>query len=428
MASIQIPPQVEGAFQRLVEGLQKVGVQADPLKVPFAELEPGIARLLGGPLQPQQPEHQVVVLGVSSLLGIRLAQDDGAFWAVNRESPDGWVLGFPDAIIMLSPFGAALEAVARANLGRLDELQKEVRAALGRARLTPGAAPARLSPEDYERLFDPAFVQWSVVDEGKLERAWEAPVSGLLRDVRDGIERAGAQLPPEVRRQVEGQLVQALAAMDPSKSVLAQVDRAGRLTELVAHLAGSTETTRPAPEEFWAGVALPVLFIGAPTAFPPLDDEEKEAVKRGTDPLFLYLDMVPYQHPAEEEGLMGAFGDEDVALPHPALEQVAPLRLFHVKLDRIAPLLEGFDPAAARAGFEAFLEHLSKESGITVGPGPSQQVLDEAFAMLGELRTLWSGRGEGRLFLRRMPEAEAAAEGALALIRKAMNGPRIILA
>jgi hypothetical protein len=423
-----VPPQVELAYQRLAEGLRKVGVEADPLKSTWAELEPGVARLLGGPIDLDRPEHQAVALGISSLLGVRLAQDDGAFWAVNRESPDGWVLGFPDAIIMLSPFGAAMEALSRANLARLDELAREVRTALGRARLAPGAAPARLTPEDYERLFDPAFVQWTVVDEQKLKKAWEEPVSGLLRDVRDGVDRAGPQLPAEVRRQVEAQLVTSLAALDQSKSVLAQVDRAGRLVELVAHLAATVEATPPAPEEFWAGVALPLLFIGKPASFPPLDEEEKEAVKQGVDPLFLYLDVVPYQFPAEEEGLLGAFGDEDVGIPHPALQAVSPLRLFALKLDRLSPAMQGFDPKASREGFDRFLAHVSTETGITVGPGPNHQILDEAFAMVGELKRLWEARTKGQVFLRRLPEAEAAAEGALALVRKAMQGPRIILA
>ncbi len=423
-----VPPQVAMAYQRLAEGLKQVNVTADPMKAAWSELEPGIARLLGGQMNPNAPEHQMIALGVAALLGIRFAQEDGAFWAVNRESPDGFILGFPDAIIMLSPFGAAMEALATANLGRLDELTKQVRTALGRARLAPGAAPQRLTSEDYERLFDPAFMQWIVVEEAKLKRAWDEPVSGLLRDVRDGIDRAGAQLPVEVKRQIEGQLVQSLAAMDQSKSMMSQVDRAGRLVELVAHLAATTEMTHPAPEEFAAGVAMPLLLIGKPEKFPDLEDEEKAALEQGVDPLFLYLDVVPHQFSGVDDGLLGVLGDQDVTLPHPGLQQVMPLRLFEVRLDRLGPAFAAFDPASVKASFDRFLQHVAAQTGKPVPPGRSEQVIAEACAQLTELKKIYDARGKGRVFVRRMPESEAAADAALAVVRKAMHGPRIILA
>src|SRR5690348_8697333 len=109
----QVPASVELALQQLLAGFKAVGLpELDPLKSPWPELEKGVARLLGGPLDLQNPQHQAVALGVAAALGVRLAQQDGAFWAQNRESPDGLIMGFPESIIMLSPFGAAMDALA----------------------------------------------------------------------------------------------------------------------------------------------------------------------------------------------------------------------------------------------------------------------------------------------------------------------------
>lgn len=424
-----VPPSVELAYQQLTEGFKQVGLRdVDPMKAPWSELEPGIARLLGGPLQLQNPQHQAVVLGVSAILGKRLAAEDGGFWAPNRESPDGMIMGFPDAIIMLSPFGAAMDALARAQLGQLDQLQKEVRTALGRARLSlAGGGAPRLGPQDYERLFDPAFLQFVVLEQAKLKEAWEEPVGTLTRNLREALDRPGTPLSPEVKKQLEGQLLGALTSLDPQKGLMQQLNVAGRLVELAAHLVASTEPTRPAPEEFWAAVAFPLLFIGAPESFPPLDEEETQAARQGVDPLFLYLDVVPFQHSAQDEGLLGAFGEEDIGLPHEAMGGLSPLRLLTVKMERIAGPLEKFNAVASRTAFHRFCEHVNQKAGAQLNATASDQVLNEAFALIDELKKVWEARSKGPVALRRMTEAEAAGEPALAAVRKALTGPRLIL-
>ncbi|MBX5480728.1 MAG: hypothetical protein IRZ16_02595 [Myxococcaceae bacterium] len=424
----QVPASVELALKQLLAGFKAVGLpELDPTKSSWVEIEKGVARLLGGPLDLKRPDHQAVVLGVAAALGVRLAQQDGAFWVHNRESPDGLVLGFPDALVMLSPFGAAMDALSRANLAQLQDVQKEIRAALGRARLSIAAGPQpKLAPEDYERLFDPGFVQFVLLDEQKLKEAWENPVSALTRNLRDALDRV-TQVPPELKKQLDAQLLGAVASLDQSKSLISQLGVAGRMVELIAHLAATTEATPPAPEDFWAAVVLPLLFIGTPEKFPPFGHEEKEAVKQGVDPLFLYLDVVPYQMPAEEDGLLGAFGAEDVGLLHPDLRGLSPLRLLSLKLDRIGPALEKLNPAQSKEAFGRFCEYVKQQTGTQPPTGPSERVLGEALTLLGELKKIWDARAKGKTALRRITEAEAASDGALNAVRKALTGPRIIL-
>jgi hypothetical protein len=425
-----VPPSVELAFQQLAEGFKQVGLpDLDPMKAPWADLEKGVARLLGGPMDLRRPEHQAVALGVAAVFGKRLVEENGAFYAQNRESPDGMILGFPEAVIMLSPISAVMDSLSRSSLARLDDVVKEIRTALGRARLAPtGGKQVRLGPDDYERLFDPGFVQFVALDAEKLKEAWDRPASQLSRNLRDALERTGSQLPAEVKSQIEGQLVGALNALDPQAGLISQIARAGRRVEFAAHLVASSEATRPAPEDFWAAVVLPLLFIGAPARFPPLEEEEREALKKGMDPLFLYLDIVPYEIAAIDEGLLGAIAAEDVGVPHEAMGGLSPLRLLSVKLDRIGPALEKFDPEASKRSFEAFCAYLKEQTGLPVDPAVSLPVMGEASALLKEIRAVWGARQKGMVALRRLTEAEAASEPALAVVRKAMHGPRIILA
>ena len=133
--------------------------------------------------------------------------------------------------------------------------------------------------------------------------------------------RTQPPLPAEARQQFEGQIVGSLQRLEPGKALAEQIERAPRVVELMGHLFATVGGTGSAPEEFWQDLVLPLLFIGAPESFPPLDEEEVDAFKQGADPLALFVDVVPYSQPAPEEGLLGAFDVGDLGLPHPSLRQ-----------------------------------------------------------------------------------------------------------
>jgi hypothetical protein len=425
MASV--PASVELAYQQLTQALARVGLSSlDPLEAAWTEIEPGVARVLGGRFDIRRPDHQAVALGVAAVFGKRLVKESGAFYAQNRESPDGLVLGFPDDIIMLSPFGAALDALTHSNLLQLEVLEKEIRTALGRARLTTAAPQRRLTAEDYEHLFDPALVQLVILDRTRLKELWETPAGTVARNMRGALERA-TQVPAELKKVVESQVLGGLGALDPKKTLTDQVAQAGRLAERVTHLAATVEATQPAPEEDWAAVILPLLFIGAPETFPPLDEDDRSAINEGADPLSLYLEVVPYQFQAPDEGILGAFGEDAVSLVHPALGGLAPLRLIGLKLDALGPALAAFDAAKSRDAFRRFTAWIGQQTGKPVEAHQMDRVFDGVAALIGELRKVWEAREKGPAAMRRLTEAEAAGEPALATVRNALQGPRIIL-
>lgn len=427
-----VPQHVQVAQSQLSAALQQVeGKPVDLEKVPWEEVERALIKVLGGAFDLQREDHQAIALGLSGAFGSRMAAEHQAFWFPNRDSMEGATLGFPEALIMLSAFGAVVDALTQGKLARLEDLAADIRRSLGQVRFQAGPAQlgtARLGPEDYQRLFDPGFLQFVVLDPAKAKETLEGRTDALARSVREALGRTQPPLPPEARQQFEGQILMALQRMEPAKSLAEQLEKAPRLGELLAHLCATVGGTGSAPEEFWQELVLPLVFIGAPEQFPPLDDEEKEAFRQGADPLALFIEVVPYREPAPEDGLLGAFEMTDLGLPHPSFAKIGALRLVQLNGGKLKPLLERFDADKIREAVKRFTAYLESQAGKPSVEGAPQgpEMLEAALTLLKDLkRSITEGRGE--LCLRRLTEAEAASEQALALVRKALQGPRIIL-
>ncbi len=427
------PSHLDAALAQLAASLAQVeGKPVDPLQAPWPEVESGVIKLLQGPYLPDRPEHQLVALGLAAAFGQRLADSDKAFWFPMRESPEGAMVGFPEALLMLSPFTAVTDALRRAQLGRLDDVAKDVRRALAEARFAPtSGAPVRLSPADYARLFDPSFLQFLSLDKRRLDELWAARPDTLARDLREALGRAGGRLAPESRTQLEQQLVGALGRLEPAKPLGEQLEQAPRLGELLVDLFAATHRTGSAPDEFWEDAVFPLLFIGVPDSFPPLDAEEVRAAQQGADPLLLFLDTVPYRQPAPpEDGVLGVFEVDQVGLAHPGLGRTGMPRLLTVPAATLRRLLPSFDVRAMADALARFTTYLSEKAGKPVqASAPGKQMEEAALALLGELKTLvTSAAGDSTLAMRRLTEAEALSDGALGAVRQGLQGPRIILA
>jgi hypothetical protein len=424
------PSHLDAALEQLTASLAQVeGKPLDLLTAPWGEVEAGVIKLLLGPYVPERPEHQLVALGLAAAFGQRLAESDKAFWFPMREAPEGAMVGFPEAVLMLSPFTTVSDALARAQLARLDDVAKDIRRALASARFAPGAgAPLRLTPADYARLFDPAFLQFVAIDQCRADELWAARPDRLVRDLRGALGRTGNRIAAKSRGQLEQQLLGSLGRLDPNKTLGEQLEQAPRLGELLADLFAGTLHTGSAPDEFWEEAVFPLLFIGVPEEFPPLDAEEIRAAQQGADPLLLFLDTVPYRQPAPENAVLGVFDVQQVGVLHPGLGRSGVPRLLTVPAEPLQRLLDGFDARALATALERFTAHLAEKAGKPVqASGPGKQMEEAAVALLGELERVVAGTGN-TLVMRRLTEAEALSDGALVPLRQALQGPRIILA
>jgi hypothetical protein len=425
-------------LEQLRSALREVeGREVEPLTASWSEIESGVAKLLGGPFSPDRPEHATVAFLLAAAFGERIRRDLGGFWFPNRGTPDGAAIGFAEATVMFSPLDVVLQALSRSRLPLLDDVVADLGSTLARARaesmLDPGAP--RLGPEDYRRLFDPGFVQLACVDLGKMRTALSRTAPEAAREVEEALTRVPATVPANVRASMRDQIAGALRQLPPDGAVSSHAHGASSLVELLALLEGAVETTRFAPAELWQHVLLPLLHIGPAETFPPLDENEREALREGADPLVVYVDTVPFRTPSvDEDGLLGVFPPESIGVLDPCFEGLPSVRTLAVQVSPLAALAAGFDRGALRASVERFTRHAIAEAqgAGEAAPNVESALLPIALELLGELVRVVgavsdAGPGERVLCLRRAPEAEAASDAALKELRRAMQGSRIIL-
>jgi hypothetical protein len=140
---------------------------------------------------------------------------------------------------------------------------------------------------------------------------------------------------------------------------------------------------------------------------------------------------VPYQAPAPDDGLLGAFPAAGIQLPHPGFAKSATLRMIKLDREQVLKLVSSFDAAKTKDALARFTAYLEQRSGKPNPKGAAGvQMTDAALALLSDLKRAVEAAAKDKqdICLRRVTEAEAASEGALNVVRQALRGPRIILA
>src|SRR5229473_2601842 len=397
------PPHIASALEQIKSAIRSVdGRSIDELTTPWAEIEKSIIKLLGGAFRIDRADHQTIALGLAGMYAARLSKQHQAFWFPNREALEGAALGFPEALLVVSPFGAVAEALSRGDLAKLDAFASEIAASLAQARFsaTGSSALTKLGPDDYQRIFDPSFVQFVAVDPTKAKAIWDANVARIIT---------------------------VLQRLDPARKLREQAEKAPRVFELMTHLFATVDASGLAPEEFWAGVVFPLLHIGAPAEFPPVEDEDLKAFGKGMDALLLFVDLIPYQTSAPEDGALGAFGAGEVSLLDPSMPPSSAARLVKVDPKRLAPLLNALQPGPIREAVNKFTRYLEQKGNAGPVQSGGSPLLEPALNLLEDLKKLWSVQGGPVVGMRHVTEAEASMEPALAELRKVLQGPRIIL-
>jgi hypothetical protein len=422
-----------GQFSEALRSVERADL--DPMTAPWSELEGGVARLMGGPFSPGRPEHAGLAMLVAAAFGERVRRDLGGFWFPHRDAPGGAAIGFAEATVMFSPLEIVVQALSRARLTMLDDVARDLSGALANARAEaaqhPGTQP--LGPEDYRRLFDPGFVQLACVDLAKVRTALARTASEEARELTDALTRLPAAMPAPVRASLREQIVGALAGLPQAGTLSSVATAAPPLVELVALLEGALHTTRFVPAELWQHVLVPLLHIGAAETFPPLEDEDREALRAGADPLVVYVETVPFRTPAlDEDGVLGLFPPDELGVLDPCFAQIPSVRAVVVSAAPLAPLCASFDAAAVRGAVAAFTRHVVAEAqgDAAAAPNAESSLLPIALEILAELGRIIDAIGEGGdrvLCVRRAPEAEAASDATLQELRRALQGSRIIL-
>jgi hypothetical protein len=436
------PSHMEAALSQLVLLLKTAEKrEVDYLNASWSEIEKSVIKVLGGAFKFSKPEHQLIALGLTAIFGEKLFHVHKGFWFSNRDSAVGVSLGFSDAMIVLSPFEAVLEALSSANLGKLDELTRNVSNALSSARMASGipvlGAP-KLDAQLYQRLFDPSFVQVMSLDMQKAEATWKRLPGQLMQELKDALSRVGSTLPAELKTHMESQFQAVFSSMEPHKPMGEQWEKYGQTCELAARLWASSASTGAVSEDFWGEVVFPLLFSGFPENFPPLEGEELDAARRGIPALYIFLETVPYAWPSPEDGaFLGAFAKSTLHPLSPHASGSSALRMLRVDCEFLQKPLGEFDGEKLRTTLGRFSDYLEEKAGKpsletsgseALEDKESEMVFDSAVRLLVDLKGMCGPDAPpNAVFVRRLTEAEAEVEGAFELIRKSLQGPKLIL-
>src|SRR5690606_35031476 len=118
----------------------------------------------------------------------------------------------------------------------------------------------------------------------------------------------------------------------------------------------------------------------------------------------------------------GAYDVSALKLPHPAFQRVQAPRLIQVDASAVLELVKDFDADKTRDALTRFSAYLEETSGTKAQVSePAQQMQEAALMLLSDLRRSLL-EGKGQLVLRRLTEAEAASEQAVAVVRQALQG------
>lgn len=406
-----VPPTVAIALEELRKSFQGAnGPAFDPMTESWAHIAEATRKVLGGDFQAADPHQRLLQLRLGALFGARLVRDTGAFWFRQRDAIGGFALGYPGGVFTVSPFSVTALALVSGTVAGLQTAAGQLKAA-SEAAQTPGAAP--LTPRDYERFFDPAFLEFFACDRQAAQSAWESPPRKLIATLKDASFRA--QPSKTTREWLEKKLLFALGPLDPERPLIDQAGRDLALVERVGELFGGRYGTGLTAEEGWAHAALPLLRL----------DSSQEAKAdpapdtAGAGMLAAFLARMPRLPEAPTDGVLGIFAANQISAPDARLEKHPNLRTFRVNPRPLLPLLQRFDGARIRERLQTFLR---AQGDQTLSP-QENAVLEESLAWLKRLQDALAlaTRDQLDFCLRRAPEIEGYAGDGKAKLRDALR-------
>jgi hypothetical protein len=144
-----------------------------------------------------------------------------------------------------------------------------------------------------------------------MDRLWNrAAARDLIKEVRKSAKRLGEANAPVIEKVVE-----AMSKANQEQPLGLQTGDRG-LFEAAAQIIALRRTTAPVAMDILEKYVMPAMHIGIPDQFPPLDDDDLAALRRGIELFALFVEVIPHKHPADDSGFLGAIPNEDMSTPY----------------------------------------------------------------------------------------------------------------
>src|SRR5690606_24345359 len=250
------------------------------------------------------PGHRELWFNFGAWIGEALRLRHGGHWLMLGDEPKSWRLGFSKILLEVVPhtfaeqllrLGSGLGKKMISEIERLRVLHEEQKEKAG------GNEIDRFTPQHYYRMHTMPLGQWMVLDLPLMDRLWNrAATRDLIKEVRKSAKRLGEANAPVIER-----VCDALGKANQDQPVGGQTNDRG-LFEAVAQIVGLRRTSAPLAMDVLERYVIPAMHIGIPDRFPPLDDDDLAALRKGIELFALFVDVIPHKYQADDEGFLGA--------------------------------------------------------------------------------------------------------------------------
>jgi hypothetical protein len=304
-------------------------------------------------------EHWEVWFSFGAWIGETIRRRHGGHWLLMGDDPHTWRIGFSKILLEIAPFMFA-EQLLRMGSGATRKMVTEIE----RIRIQHeeqrerdgGKELDRFLAQHYIRMHTVPLGQWMSMDFPRLAKLWtEAPTSALI----EAIKEAGPRLGP-ANAHVVDQVVGAITKANQDVPLGQQTTDRG-LFEAIAQIVALRRATQPIAIDILERVVMPLMHVGLPDGFPPLDEDDLGNLRRGVELFAFFVEVVPHQHQADDEGFLGTIPHEQLSTPYADRNQLEVGKGDWVVINpaHFAPMIAGFDPQKMLDKYDEFVTYVS---------------------------------------------------------------------
>ncbi len=304
--------------------------------------------------------HWEIWFTFGAWIGETIRRRHGGHWLLMGEDPHTWRIGFSKVFLEIAPFVFA-EQLIRMGSGATRKMVTEIeriRAQHEEQRVRDGdkpSSPDRFVPQHYIRLHTVPLGQWMAMDFQKLGPLWtKAPASELIAAVIE----AGPRLGPQ-NQQIVDKVVEALSKARQDVPVAEQTKDRG-LFEAIAQIVGLRRATAPIAIDILERVVMPAMHVGLPETFPPLDEDDFGNLRKGIELFAFFVEVVPHQHQADDEGFLGSIPHEHLSTPYADRNtlEIGKGDWVVVNPGYLAPMLATLEPQKLLEKYDDFVKYV----------------------------------------------------------------------
>jgi len=331
--------------------------------------------------------HWEVWFNFGSWIGETIRRRHGGHWLLMGDEPHTWRIGFSKIFLEIAPFAFA-EQLMRMGSGATRKMVSEIERIRSlheeQKERDKGQSLDRFVAQHYIRLHTVPLGQWMSMDLSRLAQLWaKEPVAKLVEAIKEAGPRLGAQ-----NGQIVDKVVEALSRAPKPDAPIAEQTKDRGLFEAIAQIISLRRATAPIAIDILERVVMPALHVGIPDQFPPLDDDDLGALRKGVELFAFFVDVVPHKFQADDEGFLGTIPHEQLSTPYADREvlEVGKGDWVVINPAHFAPMIGALDPQKLLDKYDEFVKYIGSNPDAPRRRDDGRMLAETAVRALADLK------------------------------------------